>query len=279
MSATAATPHARSRSRIVPPLRHEDSALRRSGRAPIVTFSGLQGGAGTSTAALLLATAVTQSSARRALAADLAGATAGGLGGLASGWSQVPARTLAQLVLEHGQDRAAAHTDAPATLPIARPYITTPAGVHVISAPPTQHAQDDCDEDGQAALTSFLTRARDAYSLIAVDVGVADCEALRPLLELADLHVLVVAARREDLACVRARLASRPRTAAREALLAWPPAGGALRRRDLRTLSEERGCPLVKWPTAAWNCDWRARAARFAPSLEVLCRLLPSPAD
>jgi hypothetical protein len=223
---------------------------------------------------------------------------------------------MAQLVLDDVADRADGHINAPGTLPIGRPYVSTADGVHAISAPPDEvvhanaagHAllgdlqqaigrragdaqlaelcrsaveacgvgyQHERGEDATAALASFLTRARVAYSLISVDLGVGDQQPLRPLLEVADLHVLVVAARREDLECVRARLIAQPRLASREALLAWVPPGASVRKRDLWTLSQERGCPLVKWPTVAWKADWSKRVGACAQSLETLCRLLP----
>jgi hypothetical protein len=84
----------------------------------------------------------------------------------------------------------------------------------------------------------------------------------------------VIAARREDLESVAARLLTQPRLADNEALLLWVPAHNAVRHRDLRTLAEARGCPLVKLPTVAWRGCWASRARACAPSMQALCRLL-----
>lgn len=286
----------------LPGSRRNASARRRGAPASLVTFAGLQGGAGVSTATMLLATAVTAASDRPALAVDLAGVTSGGLGGLAQAWSQAPARTTAQLMLEGAS--------------IARPYLETGEGVHAISGPPGEIVKantlghelvgtlqaaigrgatddelgalsrdavagvdlggaPDHSDPGTDAVREFVGRARPVYSVLTVDLGVSEQQPLARLLAVSDLHVWVIAARREDLETVAARLQAQPRLADNEALLLWVPYGHTVRHRELRVLSQTRDCPLVKLPTVAWTQDWRARTHACATSIEALCRLLP----
>lgn len=289
--------------------RREESALKRTAPGQLVTVAGLHGGAGASTVTLLLSTAVTAVSDRAALAVDAAGLTGGGLAALAGCWSQAPAAATAQIVLEGGS--------------LARPYVTTAAGVHLLSAPPdavtisdsvghrlterldaiARDGGDDsrlaaaCREElaflarareygdwigpGARALRTFISSARVAHSLIAVDLGVADTATLTQHTRDADLHVWVMAARPHAIAAVRARLHAQPSCKAPEAVLAWVPEGqvqstGELREltRQLRALSEARGCPVVKLPTIGYSQDWRDRAERCVASIDALCRLL-----
>ena len=98
------------------------SALVRSAPGSVVTFAGVQGGAGVSTVTLLACGAVTRASEHPAVAIDLAAGTRGGLGGLAGAWSQTSAEATAELVIAGGR--------------LARPYTQTQDGVHIISAEP-----------------------------------------------------------------------------------------------------------------------------------------------
>ena len=122
--------------------RRRATAIARATPASVVTFAGVQGGAGVTSTTMLLATAVTAASDHQALAVDVAGATAGGLGGLARGWSQVPARAMAELMLSGAR--------------IERPYMTTAEGVHVISAPPDESSRQT--PPGTSCLAGFRRR-------------------------------------------------------------------------------------------------------------------------
>ena len=282
--------------------RRRATAIARATPASVVTFAGVQGGAGVTSATMLLAAAVTAASDHQALAVDVAGATAGGLGGLARGWSQVPARAMAELMLSGAR--------------IERPYMTTAEGVYVISAPPDELVKANASghellgrlqtamrsgasdtelaaicrdavamcglgyehergDEGTAALAQFLVRAQPVFSVLCLDLGVGDQHGLRPLLSLADLHVWVLVVRPGALEYVRAQLMVQPRLAQHEALLVWTTTPRAARTSALRSLSAERGCPLVKLPTFDDTADLSSRVASCATSLEALCRLLP----
>lgn len=282
--------------------RRRATALARAKPASVVTFAGVQGGAGVTTATMLIAAAVTAASDCQALAVDVAGTTAGGLGGLARGWSQVPARAMAELMLSGAR--------------IERPYMTTAEGVYVISAPPDQFVKanatghellgrlqaamrggasdaalaamcrDAVDmrglgyehergDEGTAALAQFLVRAQPVFSLLALDLGVGDQQELRPLLSLADLHVWVLVIRPGTLEYVRAQLMAQPRLAEHEALLVWTTTPRAARTAALRSLSADRGCPLVKLPAFDEAAGLPGRVSSCVTSLEALCRLLP----
>lgn len=287
---------------------HDSSALQRTAPGALVTLSGLHGGAGTSTATLLLSTAVTAASDRAVLAVDAAGLTGGGLGMLAGCWSQAPAAAVAEIVVEGGS--------------LAQPYVCTPAGVHLVGARPDAVAVSDsvghrvaerleqivrgggddhqlaaaCRDElsalarareygdwigcGARALRTFIRSARVAHSLIAVDLGIADAATLAAHTPDADLHVWVLAVRPAELAGAQARLVAQPPVTVAEAVLAWVPDGqvrgiGQLREvtRQLRALSEARSCPVVKLPTVAEG-DWPQRADACAASMDALCRLL-----
>lgn len=286
----------------------DSSALRRSAPGALVTIAGLHGGAGTSTATLLLSTAVTAASDRVVLAVDAAGLTSGGLGLLAGCWSQAPAAAAAEIIIEGGS--------------LAQPYVRTPAGVHLVGAAPDAVTVSDsvghrlaarlaqiadgggddhqlaaaCRDElaalarareygdwigsGARALRTFIRSARVAHSLIAVDLGIADAATLAEHTPDADLHVWVLAARPAELAGARARLVAQPPVTVPEAVLAWVPDGqvrgiGQLRdvTRQLRALSEARACPVVKLPTVT-NGGWPQRADACAASMDALCRLL-----
>lgn len=278
------------------------SALARSAPASVVTFAGVQGGAGVSTAMLLACGAITRDSRRPALAIDLAAGTRGGLGGHAGSWSQTSAQTAAELVL------------AGATL--ARPYSQTEEGVHVISDEPQaaitadetarrllaetaaairRHAADaelaaiarararDAALDElaglnpatrRAAFAKLVQTARGPHSLVAIDLGLADGLLLEQAATLSDLHVWVVAARPRELEVARRRLSSHEVVAARELVLAWPADPRRIASRDLRGLGEARGCPVVRLARFDSADRWPQRERTCRSGLEALCRQL-----
>ena len=278
------------------------SALVRSPPGRVVTFAGVQGGAGVSTVALLACGAVTRASEHPAVAIDLAAGTRGGLGGLAGAWSQTSAEATAELVIAGGR--------------LARPYTQTRDGVHVISAEPQaavaidrtarrllaataeaveQHAADDelaalaraCIVDEaieesvgadpvirRAALHKLVGAARAPHSLVAIDLGLGDDGLLARHAVLSDLHVWVVAARRDDLEVTRRRLLSHEVVAGRELVLAWLPDGERVGARGLRSLGEARGCPVTRLGRFDRASSWAERERACRSGLEALCRRL-----
>jgi hypothetical protein len=278
------------------------SALVRSSPGRVVTFAGVQGGAGVSTVALLACGAVTQESERPALAIDLAAGTRGGLGGLAGAWSQTSAENTAELVIAGGR--------------LARPYTQTQDGVHIISAEPQavvaidqtarsllyataeaveRHATDSelaalaragandaaIEEFAganpaaqRAALHKLVQAARAPHSLVAIDLGLADDELLARHAVVSDLHVWVVVARRDDLEVARRRLASHEAVADRELVLAWQPDGERVGGRGLRSLGEARGCPVARLARFDRAGSWADREQMCRSGLEALCRHL-----
>jgi hypothetical protein len=277
-------------------------ALVRTVPGSVVTFAGVQGGAGVSTVTLLACGAVTRASEHPAVAIDLAAGTRGGLGGLAGAWSQTSAEATAELVIAGGR--------------LARPYTQTRDGVHVISAEPQaavaidqtarrllaataeaveQHAADDelaalaraCIVDAaieesagadpvtrRAALHKLVGAARAPHSLVAIDLGLGDDGLLARHAVLSDLHVWVVAARRDDLEVTRRRLLSHEVVAGRELVLAWQPDGERVGARGLRSLGEARGCPVARLGRFDRASSWAERERACRSGLEALCRRL-----
>jgi hypothetical protein len=278
------------------------SALVRSSPGRVVTFAGVQGGAGVSTATLLACGAVTRASEQPAVAIDLAAGTRGGLGGLSGAWSQTSAETTAALVIAGGR--------------LARPYTQTDEGVHIISAEPQaavaidqaarrllaasaravkRQAADDelaalaraCVEDAaidqaagadpvsqREALHKLVRAARGSHSLVAIDLGLVDDELLARHAVVGDLHVWVVAARRDDLEVARRRLLSHEVVAERELVLAWLPDGARVGARGLRSLGEARGCPVARLARFGRAGSWAERERACRSGLEALCRQL-----
>jgi len=278
------------------------SALERSDPGSVVTFAGVQGGAGVSTVTLLAAGAITRASERPAVAIDLAAGTRGGLGGLAGAWSQTSAETTAELVIAGGR--------------LARPYAQTSDGIHIISdAPQAAIAIDQTarellaatataverraadhelaalaracvdtaamDEfaganpkNRRAALHKLVRAARAPHSLVAVDLGLADDELLARHAVVSDLHVWIVAARRDDLEVVRRRLLSHEVVADRELVLAWLPDGERVGSRGLRSLGDARGCPVARLACFDRAGSWADRERACRSGLEALCRQL-----
>lgn len=279
------------------------STLARAVPGAVVTFAGVQGGAGVSTTALLLCGAVTRASDRPAVAIDLATSTRGGLGGLAGAWSQTSAEATAQLVI--------------AGASLARPYVQTEDGVHVISDVPqaaiaidqtarrllaasakavARHAPDDelaaiarasaetaafeelagaHPADQRAALEKLIRTAAVSHSLVALDLGLADDAVLARQAPVGDLHVWVVAARRNDLEVARRRLLGHEAVAERELVLAWQPNRERVGSRALRSLGEARGCPVARVATFDAADSWAGRERACRSGLEALCRHLP----
>jgi hypothetical protein len=278
------------------------SALARTVPGAVVTFSGVQGGAGVSTTVLLACGAVTRTSDRPAVAIDVAG-TRGGLGGLAGAWSQTSAEATARLVIGGAS--------------LARPYVQTEDGVHVISDAPqaaiaidqtarklltaaanavARHAGDDelaaitragaetaaleelagvYPADQRAALEKLIRTAAVPHSLVALDLGLADDATLARHARVSDLHVWVVAARRHDLEVARRRLLGHEAVAARELVLAWQPNRERVGSRALRSLGEARGCPVVRLATFNPAEAWADRERTCRSGLEALCRHVP----
>lgn len=278
------------------------SALERSAPGAVVTFAGVQGGAGVSTVTLLTCGAVTRASERPALAIDLAAGTRGGLGGHARAWSQSSAESTAELVIAGGS--------------LARPYVQTDDGVHVISDEPQaliaadrtarrllaetaaalQHnATDDelaaisrasvrdaaLDElaglhpaTRRAAVAKLVRAARGPHSLVAIDLGLTDGPLLERCSALSDLHVWVVVARPDDLEVARRRLLSHDVVADRELVLAWLPDGVRVGSRGLRCLGEARGCQVARLARFEHASSWAARERACRSGLEALCRQL-----
>jgi hypothetical protein len=278
------------------------SALVRSAPGRVVTFAGVQGGAGVSSVALLASGAVTRASERPAVAIDLAAGTRGGLGGLAGAWSQTSAENMAELVIAGGR--------------LARPYTQTPDGVHIISAEPQaaaaidqtarqllyaiteaaeRHATDselaalaragasdaaieECagaNPATQRAVLHKLVHAASApHSLVAIDLGLADDQLLARHAIVSDLHVWVVVARRDDLEVARRRLLSHEAVADRELVLAWQPDSERVGSRCLRSLGEARGCPVARLARFDPAGSWANREQICRSGLEALCRHL-----
>ena len=278
------------------------SALARPAPGAVVTFAGVQGGAGVSTMTLLAAGAVTRASERPAIAIDVAHGTRGGLGGHAATWSQASAEATAELVIAGGT--------------LARPYTQTDDGVHIISDEPQariacdqtarqlldetaaavhRHAADhelaaiarthvkDAALDDRvganaaardAALQKLVRGARGPHSLVAIDLGVADDQLLERHARTSDLHVWVVAARREDIEVARRRLLSHDIVAERELVLAWLPTGVRVGSRVLRSLGEARGCPVARLARFDHTGTWAARERACGSALEALCKQL-----
>lgn len=282
--------------------RFSSTALARSAPGSVVTFAGVQGGAGVSTATLLVCGAVARASDRPAVAIDVANGTRGGLGGLAGAWSQTSAEGTAELVMAGGT--------------LARPYADTEDGIHIISEAPQARIAFDrtaanlldesmaavgreagdhelaaivraqmqdavLDERAgadpvrrRAALGKLVHGARGPHSLVAVDLGVADDEQLRRHAVLSDLHVWVVAARRDDLDVARRRLLGHDVVGVRELVLAWMPEGPRVGSRALRSLGEARGCPVARLAHFDPATPWPTRECACRSALETLCRQL-----
>ena len=279
------------------------STLVRSAPGSVVTFAGVHGGAGVSTAVLLVCGAVKRASDRPTVAIDLAVGTRGGLGGIAGAWSQTSAEATAQLVI------------AGATL--ARPYVQTNDGIHVISdAPQALIAIDQiarrllaaaaraverqatdaelaalaragvetaaldelvgADQATQrAALDKLIRTAAVPHSLVAIDLGLANDAALARRTPVGDVHVWVVAARRQDLEVARRRLLAHEPVGERELVVAWQPAGERVGSRALRGLGDARGCPVVRLATFDPGDSWEVRERACRSGLEAVCRHLP----
>lgn len=282
--------------------RFQASAVVRAAPGAVVTFAGVQGGAGVSTAALLACGAVTRASDRPAIAIDIAGSTRGGLGGHAGVWSQTSAERTAELVINGGR--------------LARPYAHSSGGVHLISDVPEAHVasdqtarkllaaavaavtQDASDHElaaiaregaqdaavdkligfnaaaGRSMLHKLVRAAQGPHSLVAVDMGLADDQSLAEHAGLGDLHVWVVSARRDDLEVARRRLLSHEVVAARELVLAWLPDGERIASRALRSLGETRGCPVARLARFDRAGCWADRERACRSGLEALCRQL-----
>ena len=282
--------------------RFGSSALERLAPGAVVTFAGVQGGAGVSTVTLLATGAVTRASERPAVAIDLAAGTRGGLGGYAGAWSQTSAETTAELVIAGGR--------------LARPYTETEHGAHVISDTPQAAAaidltardllaataaavKRDAPDDELAALArtwmdtasidefagaspltqrtalhKFVRVARTPHSLVAIDLGVADDAQLAHHAVMSDLHVWVVAARRDDLEVARRRLLSHDVVADRELVLVWLPDGERVASRALRSLGDARGCPVARLACFDRSGSWSDREHACRSGLEALCRQL-----
>jgi len=295
----AAVPH---RTAALIRTRFGSSPLERSAPGSIVTFAGVQGGAGVSTVTLLAAGAITRASERPALAIDLAADTRGGLGGYAGAWSQTSAETTAELVIAGGR--------------LARPYAETEDGAHVISEAPQaaaaidltarellaataaavkRGARDDelaalaracvdtasIDEFAGAspvrqrtALDKLVGVARAPHSLVAIDLGLADDAQLAHHAVVSDLHVWVVAGRRDDIEVARRRLLSHDVVADRELVLVWLPDGERVGSRTLRSLGDARGCPVARLACFDRSGSWADREHACRSGLEALCRQL-----
>lgn len=278
------------------------SPLARSAPGRVVTFAGVQGGAGVSTMTLLMCGAVTRASDRPALAVDLAPGTRGGLGGHAGAWSQTSAERTAELVIEGGR--------------LARPYAQTDGGVHVISDEPEAPIvadraacellaevaaavrRDAADHElaaiariaaadaaidefagidslaRRAALRKLVRAAGGPHSLVALDLGLADVELLTAQAPFGHLHVWVVCARRDDLEVVRRRLSSHAVVAMRELVLVWQPDGERIGSRGLRGLGEARGCQVARLARFDHAGSWAERERACRSGLEALCRQL-----
>jgi hypothetical protein len=279
------------------------SALVRSAPGSVVTFAGVQGGAGVSSAVMLICGAVKRASDRPTVAIDLAAGTRGGLGGIAGAWSQTSAEATAQLVIAGAN--------------LARPYVQTDDGIHVISDMPQapiaidqtarsllaaaasavkRHATDEelaalaragvevaaIDElvgtdpaVQRAALDKLIHTAAAPHSLVAIDLGLADDAVLARHAPVGDLHVWVVSARRHDLEVARRRLLGHDVVADRELVVAWQPAGERVGSRALRGLGDARGCPVVRLATFDPGDSWEVRERACRSGLEALCRHLP----
>jgi len=278
------------------------TALVRSAPGAVVTFAGVQGGAGVSTMTLLACGAVTRASDRSAVGIDVAAGTRGGLGGLAGTWSQTSAESTAELVIAGGT--------------LARPYAQTEDGVHIISEEPQasiaadqvarrllgetaaavqrqaaehelaaiarSYVQDAALDDlagvnpatRRAALEKLVRGARAPHSLVGVDLGLADDELLEQHASLSDLHVWVIAARRDDLEVARRRLLTHDIGAQRELVLAWLPDGQRVGARALRSLGDARGCRVARLARFDRASSWAARESACRSALETLCRQL-----
>ena len=297
---------------VLPGARGGVDPLNRARPGALVTVAGVQGGAGASSFAVLLATAVAQRSEHPTLALESAGVSSGAMGAIAGAASQTSPEATA--ILLYGG------------VPLREPYATTAEGVHVIAGPPAAAPTTDTvshallervleavhagagDDDlallcrsaiedleieqhcgdsngpGADALARLLASSRPAHALVVLDLGCAGGDALRRYGRVADLHVWVVAAR-GDLSYVVGRLAAQPPVAAREAIVVWVPEGapsassGRLSRAGrqlspLREMSAARGCSVVRMPTYRSTSDWTERVARCRGSLEALCGLL-----
>ena len=131
------------------------SALERAAPGSVVTFAGVQGGAGVSTVTLLACGAVTRASDRPAVAIDLAAGTRGGLGGLAGAWSQTSAQMTAELVVAGGR--------------LARPYAETQDGVRVMSdAPQAAIALEQTARSLLAAVAEAVERHAADHEIAAI---------------------------------------------------------------------------------------------------------------
>lgn len=278
------------------------SALARSAPGSVVTFAGVQGGGGVSTVTLLACGAVTRASDRPAVAIDLAAGTRGGLGGLAGAWSQTSAETTAELVIAGGRlarpytetaDGVHVISDEPkAAITLDRTarnlLSATAAGVqrdasdHVLAALVRECVDDAAIDEFAgahpatqcAALRKLIRTARGAHSLVAIDLGLAEDELLARHAAASDLHVWVIAARRDDLEVVRRRLLSHEVLAERELVLAWLPDGERVGTRALRSLGEARGCPVARLASFDSRSSWAERERACRSGLEALCRHL-----
>ena len=284
-------------------LRRAESSLQRACPAHVVTLAAVQGGAGVSATTLLLATAVAQASDAPTLALEVTGPTSGGLAAQAGVASQASPEVTARLiydgtpvarpfaktaggvhVIAAGAGMYGGRRDVPPPLAgvLARAVAAGASdgelarlsreGVQDTAAIDLASARRGPDAD---ALVRFLAGARSPHSLIAVDLGVADDDALMRYASIADLHVWVVAVRDLANGYLAEKLAAQRAVARQEVVLAWMPAGYKARSKDLLQLGVARGCEVVRLPTYGAEEDWPTRATRCAGSLEMLCNLLP----
>jgi hypothetical protein len=125
------------------------------------------------------------------------------------------------------------------------------------------------------ALQKLVHAARAPHSLVAIDLGLADDQLLANHAVVSDLHVWVVAARRDDLEVARRRLLSHEVPAGRELVLAWLPDGARVDSRGLRSLGDARGCPVARLARFDRAGSWADRERMCQSGLEALCRRLP----
>lgn len=284
-------------------LRRAEPSLQRACPAHMVTLAAVQGGAGVSSTTLLLATAVARASSAPTLAVEVTGPTSGGLAAQAGVASQASPEVTARLiydgtpvarpfakteggvhVIAAGAGMYGGRRDVPPPLAdvIARAVAAGSSDAEIARLA-REGVQDTAAVDlasarrgpGADALVRFLAGARAPHTLIAVDLGVADDDALMRYASIADLHVWVVAVRDLATGYLAEKLAAQRAVARQEVVLAWMPAGYKARSKDLLQLGVARGCEVVRLPTHAAQEDWSTRATRCAGSLEMLCNLLP----
>lgn len=282
--------------------RLSSGALARAAPGAVVTFAAVQGGVGVSTLTLLVCGAVTRASRRPAVALDLAHGTRGGLGALAGAWSQCSAESTAEHVLAgatlarpyaHSSEGVHIISDEPqarvAAERIARRLLAQTAAVvrgggddGELAALARVHAEDAALDElagpnparRRDALGKLIDAARGPHSLVGVDLGLADDALLEQCTASSDLHVWVVAARRDDIEVARRRLLGHEPVAGRELVLAWLPDGRRVGSRELRDLGAARGCPVVRLARFDRAATWESREQDCRSALEALCSQL-----